>query len=50
MESKVCSLSPGLILSGLNPQKNPLFNFNPDILSKIGTHNSSVAPGKTVLS
>ena len=48
MEGNLCSLSPGLILSGLYPAKKSVLNFSPDLLSKIGTQNSSVAPGYTV--
>ena len=38
-------LSPGFILSGLYPQKKSLLNLRPEHLSRIGTQNSSVAPG-----
>ena len=44
----VCTLSPGLILSGLYPQKKSLLNFNPENFSNTGTHFSSVQPGYTV--
>ena len=44
----VCSLSPGLILSGLYPQKKSLLNFNLENFSRTGTHCSSVQPGYTV--
>ena len=44
----VFTLSPGLILSGLYPQKKSKLNFSPLIDSSIGTHTSSVKPGKTV--
>ena len=40
-----CSLSPGLIRSGLYPQKKSLLNVNPEQFSKIGTQSSSVQPG-----
>ena len=45
---KVLSLSPGLILSGLYPQKKSSLYSNPDIFSKTGTQSSSVHPGYTV--
>ena len=41
----VFTLSPGLILSGLYPQKKSILNFNWEAFSKIGTQNSSVHPG-----
>ena len=41
-------LSPGLIRSGEYPQKKSLLNIRFEWSSKIGTHTSSVAPGKTV--
>jgi len=41
----VRSLSPGLIRSGLYPQKKSLLNFKVDIFSSSGTHISSVTPG-----
>ena len=44
----VLSLSPGLIRSGLYPQKKSLLNFNPENFSNNGTHSSSVTPGYTV--
>ncbi len=44
----VCSLSPGLILSGEYPQKKSWLNLRLENFSSIGTHSSSVAPGYTV--
>ena len=44
----LCSLSPGLILSGLYPTKKFLLNLRPEIRSNTGTQSSSVAPGYTV--
>ena len=41
----VCFLSPGLILSGLYPQKKSRLNFKFEKFSNIGTHASSVQPG-----
>ena len=38
----------GFILSGEYPQKKSSLNFIPDSSSNMGTHTSSVAPGKTV--
>ena len=38
-------LSPGLIRSGLYPQKKSVLKFNFDSFSRIGTHTSSVQPG-----
>jgi hypothetical protein len=43
--STVCSLSPGLILSGEYPAKKSVLNFKPLTFSKTGTHSSSVKPG-----
>ena len=44
----VFTLSPGLILSGLYPQKKSLLNFSPDDFSNSLTQTSSVTPGYTV--
>ena len=41
-------LSPGLILSGLYPHEKSFLYSSDDFFSRIGTQNSSVAPGKTV--
>ena len=41
----VCSLSPGLIRSGLYPQKKSRLNARLLYFSRIGTHSSSVHPG-----
>ena len=46
--STVCSLSPGLIRSGEYPAKKSRLKTNPDVLSRMGTHSSSVMPGQTV--
>ena len=43
--SIVCFLSPGLILSGLYPRKNPLFSFKLDSSSMIEPQIFSVTPG-----
>ena len=47
---KVFFLSPGLILSGLYPQKKSSFSFKSEDFDKRGIQTSWVAPGKTVLS
>ena len=46
--STVCSLSPGLIRSGEYPAKKSRLKTNPEVLSRMGTHSSSVMPGQTV--
>ena len=46
--STVCSLSPGLILSGEYPAKKSSLKIKLEILSNTGMHSSSVAPGYTV--
>ena len=43
--STVCSLSPGLTLSGEYPAKKSSFSFSPDTFSITGMHSSSVTPG-----
>ena len=40
-----CCLSPGLIRSGLYPQKKSLLKSNFEKFSKIGTQSSSIQPG-----
>ena len=44
----LCSLSPGLILSGEYPTLKSIPHLKPDSSSRIGTHISSVTPGYTV--
>ena len=44
----VCSLSPGLTLSGEYPIPKSLFKIKPDSFSSIGLHSSYVQPGYTV--
>ncbi len=46
--SSLCTLSPGLILSGEYPILKSTPHFSPDSLSRIGTQISSVTPGYTV--
>ena len=45
MVVSLCSLSPGLIRSGLYPTKKSRLNLSPEISSIRGTQTSSVAPG-----
>lgn len=42
------NLSPGFILSGEYATLKSCPHFNPDSLSNMGTHISSVTPGYTV--
>ena len=48
IDGRRCSLSPGLIRSGLYPAKKSVLSVSPEFSSMIGIQNSSVAPGKTV--
>ncbi len=48
MVGRRCCLSPGLMRSGLYPQKNSLLNRSEENHSSTGTQISSVQPGKTV--
>ena len=43
--STVCSLSPGLMRSGLYPAKKSRLKRRPDTFSMTGRHSSSVTPG-----
>ena len=43
--ARVCTLSPGLILSGEYPTLKSSFHFKPETSSNTGIQSSSVQPG-----